>query len=231
MHVLVIEDDPKIAGFVATNLRQEGHAVTLAEDGEAAMRAMSGPALTQFDALVLDLMLPKIDGASVLAALRARGSDLPVLILSALDSVDDRVRGFRNGADDYLVKPFAFDELLARLFALVRRATASASRSTVPTRLTLADLQLDRLSRRAWRGATLIGLQPREFALLEYFLGNVDRALTKAMILEHVWGWTFDPRTNVVDVLVFRLRNKIDREHAQKLIHTIRGIGYVCRVG
>ena len=153
----------------------------------------------------------------------------PVLMLSAKDSVDDRVRGLRGGADDYLVKPFAFDELTARLLSLTRRAGASSGSTTGPTRLSLADLHLDRLARRVWRGKTAIELQPREFALLEYFLSNVGQLLTKTMILEHVFNWSFDPGTNVVDVLVFRLRNKIDREHPQKLIHTIRGLGYVLR--
>lgn len=229
MRVLVVEDDPKIAGFVVDGLRREGHAVEWAADGDAGLhRASTVP--SEFDAIVLDLMLPERDGFGVLAALRERTIPTPVLVLSALDSVDDRVRGLRAGADDYLVKPFAFDELAARLFALVRRAAAAAS--SVPpaaTRLTLADLTLNRLTRRVNRGGVPIELQPREFALLEYLLCHAGRTLTRAMILEHVWGWTFDPRTNVVDVLVLRLRNKIDRTAGPKLIHTLRGIGYVLR--
>ncbi len=177
-------------------------------------------------------MLPKLDGLSLLAELRGRAIATPVLMLSALDSVDDRVRGLRAGADDYLVKPFAFDELLARLLALTRRALPiSAPAAAEPTRLALADLTLDRLTRRVRRGGEDIELQPREFALLAYLLANAGRTLTRAMILEHVWRWTFDPQTNVVDVLVLRLRNKIDRHREPKLIHTLRGIGYVLRVG
>ena len=229
MHVLVVEDDQKIAAFIAGGLRQEGHVVTMAGDGEAALRLAAGPLPGDYDALVLDLMLPKLDGTRVLAELRARRVDTPVLVLSALDSVDDRVRGLRAGADDYLVKPFALDELIARLLALVRRTAAASGASPAVTHLTLADLTLDRLTRRVSRGGLPIELQPKEFALLEYLLCHVGRTLTRALILEHVWGWTFDPRTNVVDVLVLRLRNKIDRGAGPKLIHTLRGIGYVLR--
>ncbi len=229
MRVLVIEDDPKIASFIADGLRQEEHLVEVVADGETGLRHAFSDT-PGFDALVLDLMLPKLDGFGVLAGLRARGKTMPVLMLSALDSVDDRVRGLRGGADDYLIKPFAFEELAARLLSLTRRVGSSGPSTAEPTKLSLADLQLDRLARRVWRGKTPVELQPREFALLEYFLCNVGRSVTRAMILEHVFGWTFDPRTNVVDVLVLRLRNKIDREHSPKLIHTIRGLGYVLSV-
>ena len=228
MRVLIVEDDPKIAGLIGDGLRQEGHQVQAAADGETGLwLARQGSAA--FDALVLDVMLPRLDGFAVLEALRQQGVTLPVLMLSARASVDDRVRGLRAGADDYLVKPFAFDELAARLLALSRRSPSGAG-TAEPTCLTLANLTLDRLARSVRRDATPIDLQPREFALLEYFLCNVGRALTKTMILEHVWHWSFDPQTNVVDVLVFRLRNKIDRGHQPNLIHTLRGIGYVLRV-
>lgn len=228
MRVLVIEDDPKISGFIADGLRQEEHSVEVATDGETGLqRAISSA--PGFDALVLDLMLPKLDGFSVLAGLRKLGKTTPVLMLSALDSVDDRVRGLRGGADDYLVKPFAFDELTARLLSLTRRAGVAAVSAPEPNQVSVADLRIERMTRRVWRGKTPIDLQPREFALLDYLLCNAGRSLTRAMILEHVFGWTFDPRTNVVDVLVLRLRNKIDRDHPQKLIHTVRGLGYVLR--
>ena len=224
MRVLVVEDDPKIAGFITDGLRQEGHDSQVVADGEAGL-AVILEAPPGFDAVVLDLMLPKRDGFSVLNEMRRRKVTIPVLMLSALDSVDDRVRGLRAGADDYLVKPFAFDELTARLLALVRRRG-----DTEPTRLSLANLTLDRLTRRVRRGHASIELQPKEFALLEYFLCHAGQTLTRAMILEHVWGWTFDPQTNVVDVLVRRLRIKIEHGSEAKLIHTLRGIGYVLRL-
>ena len=200
-----------------------------AADGEAGLQLAQQGSLA-FDALVLDVMLPKLDGFGVLEALRRQGVTIPVLMLSALVSVDDRVRGLRAGADDYLVKPFAFDELTARLLALSRRSSSGAGTAAEPTCLSLANLTLDRLARSVRRDTTNIDLQPREFALLEYFLCNAGRALTKTMILEHVWRWSFDPQTNVVDVLVFRLRNKVDRGYQPTLIHTLRGIGYVLRV-
>ncbi len=228
---LVVEDDPKIADFILSGLQQEGHEVEVAADGETALER-AARRTAPFDALVLDLMLPKLDGFGVLRSLRARGMASPVLMLSALDSVDDRVRGLRAGADDYLVKPFAFDELAARLLALTRRAAPGRPEAaTAATRLALADLVMDRLNRRVSRGFRNIELQPKEFALLECFLTHAGRPLTRAMILESVWQWTFDPQTNVVDVLVLRLRGKIDRGGETKLIHTIRGIGYVLRAG
>ena len=224
MRVLVVEDDPKIAGFIADGLRQEGHDAQVVADGEAGLGVALKAALA-FDAIVLDLMLPKLDGFGVMNEMRRRKVKVPVLMLSALDSVDDRVRGLRAGADDYLVKPFAFDELTARLRALVRRGE-----NVEPTRLSADNLTLDRLTRRVRRGNAAIDLQPKEFALLEYFLCHAGQTLTRTMILEHVWDWTFDPQTNIVDVLVRRLRNKIERAGEAKLIHTLRGIGYVLRV-
>ena len=232
MRFLIVEDDLKIATFIQEGLRAEGPDVAAATDGESALAYVARHD-TPFDALVLDLMLPRLDGFKVLRALRERGVSSPVLVLSALDSVDDRVRGLRAGADDYLVKPFAFDELAARLLALTRRVAPDGSKPATtaePTQLALADLTMDRLNRRVRRGTRQIELQPKEFALLECLLGNVGRPLTRAIILECVWGWTFDPQTNVVDVLIMRLRGKIDLPGEPKLLHTVRGIGYVLRV-
>ena len=209
MRFLIVEDDPKIAGFILDGLREEGHEVAVAGDGETALR-QAGQAPVPYDALVLDLMLPRLNGFDVLRSLRADGITSPVLMLSALDSVDDRVRGLRAGADDYLVKPFAFDELTARLLALTRRTAPANEAPSKQTVLALADLSIDRLTRQVHRGPRAIELQPKEFALLECFLTNAGRPLTRSMILEAVWRWTFDPQTNVVDVLVRRLRGKID---------------------
>ncbi len=225
MRVLVVEDDPKIAANLADGLRHEGHAAEIAADGAIGLSMATGAA-PPFQVVVLDVMLPRMDGFALLKAMREKGVTAPVLMLSALDAVDDRVRGLRAGADDYLVKPYAFDELVARLLVLFRRSGFAAAE---PTQLTVADLTVDRLERRVRRGGADIELQPKEFALLEYLLRNAGRALTKPMILEHVWHWNFDPRTNVVDVLVFRLRNKIDRDFSPKLIHTVRGVGYALR--
>ena len=222
MRVLLVEDDETIGAFVARGLREAGFAVDRAADGEAGLEA----ALHQpYDVAVLDVMLPKRDGLAVIDELRRRGIATPVLILSARRSVDDRVRGLQAGGDDYLTKPFAFAELLARVQALVRRAT----RTPEPTTLTVADLTLDLLSRRVARGGTSIDLRPREFALLEYLMRNAGKVVSKTMILSHVWDYSFDPQTNVVDVLVSRLRERIDRPFERKLLHTVRGVGYVLR--
>lgn len=218
----MVEDDTTIADFVAKGLREAGHAVDVAGDGERGVElAVRGG----YDAAIVDLMLPRLDGLALIDRLRTRGIRMPVLILSARRTVDDRVNGLHAGGDDYLTKPFAFAELLARLNALVRRATGQSE----PTRLAFADLTLDLLSRRAERAGTPIELRPREFALLEYLLRNQGRVLTKTMILSHVWGYNFDPGTNVVDVLVSRLREKIDRGFAPRLVHTVRGVGYVLK--
>jgi two-component system OmpR family response regulator len=220
MRILVVEDDPKIGSFVANGLKQSGFAVDHAKDGdEGLVRAQT----ISYDAAVVDLMLPKLDGLQLIQRLRADRIRIPVLILSAKASVDDRVRGLGAGGDDYLTKPFAFSELLARIQALIRRATQSPE----PTRLVAGDLTLDLLSREVQRGGERIELQPREFALLEYLMRNTSRAVTKTMILEHIFDYSFDPQTNVVDVLVHRLRSKVDRDKA--IIHTIRGVGYVLR--
>ena len=220
MHALIIEDDRAIADFVARGLREAGFAVDVANDGEAGLAS----ALEQNpDVAIVDLMLPRRDGLSVIDELRRRGRSTPVLILSARRSVDDRVRGLQAGGDDYLTKPFAFAELLARVQALVRRA----SRSPDATTLTVGDLTLDLLTRKVARGGSVIELRPREFALLEYLMRNAGKVVSKTMILSHVWEYNFDPQTNIVDVLVSRLRDRIDRPFEKKLLQTVRGVGYV----
>ena len=220
MRILVVEDDKKIASFVVNGLKQNGYAVDHCGDGEEGLiRAQAAP----YDASIVDLMLPKLDGLSLVRQLRAKGSQMPVLILSAKATVDDRVQGLQAGGDDYLTKPFAFSELLARVQALIRRS----SQAPEPTRLAIGDLTLDLLTREVRRGGEKIELQPREFALLEYLMRHPNRAVTKTMILEHIFDYSFDPQTNVVDVLVHRLRSKLDKE--KSVIHTIRGVGYVLR--
>lgn len=223
MRVLLVEDDPTIAAFVAKGLREAGFAVDEAADGETGLTLAREQ---KFDAAIVDVMLPRLDGLSLIDALRGRGIRTPVLILSAKRSVDDRVRGLQAGGDDYLTKPFAFAELLARVQALIRRSTGAAE----PTTLSAGDLTLDLLTREVRRGDQPIELRPREYALLEYLLRHAGKVLTKTMILSHVWGYNFDPNTNVVDVLVSRLREKIDRSFESKLIHTVRGVGYVLKV-
>jgi two-component system OmpR family response regulator len=222
VRVLVVEDDPTIADFVAKGLRENGFAVDLAADGE---QGLEQAVATPYDAAIVDVMLPRRDGIAVIDALRGRGVRTPVLILSARRSVDDRVRGLQAGGDDYLTKPFAFAELLARVQALIRRATGASE----PTRLACADLSMDLLTRKVARGGQTLDLRPREFALLEYLLRNPGKVLSKTMILSHVWGYNFDPNTNVVDVLVSRLRDRIDRPFERKLLHTVRGVGYVLK--
>jgi len=222
MRVLVIEDDSKIASFVVNGLKQNGFAVDHASDGEKGL-ALAG-AVT-YDVAVLDIMLPKLDGLSLLRQLRQDKIHTPVLILSAKASVDDRVKGLQAGGDDYLTKPFAFSELLARVQALIRRA----SHTTEPTKLSAGDLTMDLLTREVARSGQKIELQAREFALLELLLRHPGRVVTKTMILEHLWDYSFDPQTNVVDVLVHRLRAKVDKDFSAKLIHTIRGVGYVVK--
>jgi len=223
VRALLVEDDNTIADFVARGLREAGFAVDRAGDGEA---GLSSALKQSYDVAIVDLMLPKRDGLSLIEALRRKRIATPVLILSARRSVDDRVRGLQSGGDDYLTKPFAFTELLARVQALVRRSTRPAE----PTTLTAGDLELDLLSRRVTRGGKPIDLRPREFALLEYLLRNTGKVVSKTMILSHVWEYSFDPQTNIVDVLVSRLRERIDRPFDQKLLHTVRGVGYVLRV-
>jgi two-component system OmpR family response regulator len=222
MRALVIEDDATIADFVGRGLREAGFAVDHETDGEGGLRAATQ---SPYDVAIVDVMLPRRDGLSLIEELRRRRVATPVLILSARRSVDDRVRGLQAGGDDYLTKPFAFAELLARVQALLRRSTQSAA----PTTLAFEDLEIDLLSRRVTRGGQEIDLRPREFSLLEYLVRQAGHVVSKTMILSHVWGYQFDPQTNVVDVLVSRLRDKIDRPFERKLLQTVRGVGYVLR--
>ena len=222
MRALLIEDDRTIADFVIRGLKEAGFVVDHQADGDVGLEAAVGHS---YDVAIIDLMLPKRDGLSIIDELRRRGVATPVLILSARRSVDDRVKGLQAGGDDYLTKPFAFAELLARVQALVRRA----SRTPEPTTLTVEDLVLDLLSRRVARGGQAIELRPREFALLEYLMRNAGKVVSKTMILSQVWDYSFDPQTNIVDVLVSRLREKIDRPFEKKLLQTVRGVGYVIR--
>jgi two-component system, OmpR family, response regulator len=222
MRVLVVEDDSKIASFVVNGLKQNGFAADHASDGE---NGLSLAQTVTYDAAVLDIMLPKLDGLSLLRQLRQDKILTPVLILSAKARVDDRVKGLQAGGDDYLTKPFAFSELLARVQALIRRASHAAE----PSKLSAGDLTMDLLTREIARSGQKIELQSREFALLELLLRYPDRAVTKTMILEQLWDYSFDPQTNVVDVLVHRLRAKVGKDFPTKLIQTIRGVGYVLK--
>jgi two-component system, OmpR family, response regulator len=222
MRVLVVEDDEKIASFVIKGLKQNGYAVDQASDGEQGLDLASA---INYDLVVLDLMLPRLDGLSLLRRMRQEKIRTPVLILSARANVDDRVRGLQAGGDDYLTKPFAFSELLARVQALIRRANQIAEQ----TQLIVADLTMNVVTREVIRGGQKIDLHPREFSLLEFLLQHVGRPVTKTMILEHIWDFHFDPQTNVVDVLMHRLRAKVDKNFPVKLIHTIRGVGYVVK--
>jgi two-component system OmpR family response regulator len=222
MRILLIEDDKKIASFIIKGFKETGFAVDHAANGEDGLQlALS----TSYNVAIVDLMLPRLDGLGVIEKLRGQRIRTPVIILSAKRSVDDRVRGLQSGGDDYLTKPFSFSELLARVRALIRRAGAAAE----PTRLTIGDLSINLLTREVVRGGKRIELQPREFALLDLFMRNAGRVMTKTIIMEQLWGYDFDPQTNVVDVLVCRLRNKIDRGAVHKLIQTIRGVGYVLK--
>ena len=222
MKLLVVEDDRETASYLVKGLGESGYTVDRAGDGrEGLFLASSGG----YDAIVLDRMLPEIDGLAVLGALRAAAIRTPALILSALGSVDDRVKGLRAGGDDYLVKPFAFSELLARIEALLRRGSATAT----TTMLRVADLELDLLTRTVKRSGKAIDVLPREFRLLEYLMRNSGHVVTRTMLLEHVWDYHFDPQTNVVDVHVSRLRQKIDKNFERPLLHTVRGAGYCLR--
>ena len=222
MRILVVEDDRTIRNFVEQGLKEAGFAVDTAADGEEGLDfALSAP----YDAAVIDIMLPGIDGLKLISEMRHRGIATPVIILSAKRSVEDRVKGLETGSDDYLVKPFAFSELLARVQALIRR-TGNINN---PMELSIGDLSVDITTREVRRGDKKITLQPKEFALLEYLLRNKGRVISKTLILEHIWDFSFNPQTNVVDVLVCRLRNKIDKGFEKKLIHTIRGVGYVLK--
>lgn len=222
MRILVVEDDKKIGSFIAGGLRQAGFAVDQAADGEEGLHlALAEP----YDVAVVDVMLPKLDGLALVQRVRRERVATPVIILSARRSIDDRIKGLHTGADDYLTKPFAFSELLARIHALLRRATGA----TEPTRVVVGDLTMDLLARQVTRAGTRIDLQAREFALLEYLMRNAGRPVSRTMILQHVWDYAFDPQTNVVEVLVSRVRSKVDGDLGAPMIHTIRGVGYVLR--
>jgi two-component system OmpR family response regulator len=223
MRILIIEDDRDAAAYLVKAFREAGHGVDHAADG------VTGYDLAHeghYDVAIIDRMLPKMDGLALIGALRAQGIETPTLILSALGQVDDRVKGLRAGGDDYLAKPYAFSELLARVEALARRGPKGAPEETV---YRLGDLVLDRLSHKVTRAGEEIVLQPREFRLLEYLMQNAEKVVTRTMLLEHVWDYHFDPQTNVIDVHVSRLRGKIDRDFDAPMLHTVRGAGYMIR--
>ena len=225
MKILVIEDDEKIASFIAKGLKENGYDVDVAADG---LLGQSMAEQEQYDAVVADIMLPSKDGLKIVQDLRAKNISIPVIFLSAKSSVEDRIAGLQAGGDDYLGKPFAISELTARIQALIRRSTVVVQPSET-TLLSHGDLKLNLLTREVYRGEKKIELQTREFTLLEYLLRNAGKCVTKTLILGHVWDYNFDPQTNVVDVLVCRLRNKIDKGFKTSLIHTIRGMGYVLK--
>ena len=220
MRILLVEDDKQTAAFISKGLRQEGFAVDCSSNGEDGLHL----ALTEpYDASVIDIMLPKLDGLTLIDEMRRSRVQTPVIVLSAKSSVDDRIKGLQAGGDDYIVKPFAFSELVARIHALIRRAT----RADEPTSLSVGSLKMDLVKRKAFRDGIEIDLQPKEFALLEYLMRNAGRIVSKTMIMEHVWDYNFDPRTTVVESRICRLREKVDRSFGSNLIHTIRGVGYV----
>ena len=222
MRILLVEDDIKIASFIVKGLKAAGYAIDHAADGEEGLNL----ALTEpYDTAVIDIMLPKRDGLSLIEEMRKSKVHTPVIILSAKGSVDDRVKGLQTGGDDYLTKPFAFSELLARVQALIRRASGA----TEPTTLSASELSMNLLTREVKRKDQQIELQPMEFSLLEYLMRNIGRVVSKTMIMEHVWDYNFDPQTNVVEARICRLRDKVDRDFDKKLIHTIRGVGYVLK--
>ena len=222
MRILLVEDDLKIASFVQKGLKAAGYAVDHAADGEDGLHKV----LTEpYDAAIIDIMLPKVDGLTLIERLRQEKINTPIIILSAKGSIDDRIKGLQTGSDDYLTKPFAFSELLARVQALIRRSTGASE----PTRLSLGNLSMNLLTREVTREGSKIELQPLEFALLEYLIRNAGGVVSKTMIMEHVWDYNFDPMTNVVEARICRLRDKIDKDFANKLIHTVRGVGYVLK--
>jgi two-component system OmpR family response regulator len=223
VRILVVEDDKKIASFIVKGLRQAGFTVDHADNGQTGVELALA---SSYDAAVIDVMLPQLDGLSLIERLRQHKVRTPVIILSAKRSVDDRIKGLQRGGDDYLTKPFSFAELLARLHALIRRANHESD----PTRFVVGDLSLDLLTRDVLRGGVKIDLQPREFTLLELLMRHNGRVISKTMIIEQVWGYSYDPMTNIVDVLVSRLRNKIDRDFDTKLIQTYRGVGYALKL-
>jgi len=222
MRVLFVDDDHKVASFVLKGLKEAGFAVDHAPDGEEGFYLATTEA---YDALIIDIMLPKLDGLTLIQNLRGQHFDTPVIILSAKHTVDDRIMGLHKGGDDYLNKPFAFSELLARLQALIRRSSGIAE----PTRLILGDLSINFLTREVIRGGKTIELQPREFALLEYLMRNAGSIVSKTMIMEHVWDYDFDPRANVIEARMSKLRNKLDGPFEKKMIQTIYGVGYIIK--
>jgi two-component system OmpR family response regulator len=222
MRILLVEDDLKIATFIVKGLKAAGYAADHALDGEEGLHM----ALTEpYDTAIIDIMLPKMDGLSLIEKMRKEKIRTPVIILSAKASIDDRVKGLQTGSDDYITKPFAFSELLARVQALIRRASGLSE----PTRLIIGDLSMNLLTREVIRMDRKIELQPIEFSLLEYLMRSAGRVVSKTMIMEHVWDYNFDPQTNVVEARICRLRDKIDRDFEKKLIHTVRGVGYVLK--
>jgi heavy metal response regulator len=221
MRILIVEDEKKVAGFIKKGLEEETYAVDVAYDGEEGFHLA---AMNQYDMIILDLMLPKMDGLEVLTRLRDKKVSTPILLLTAKDAVDDKVTGLNKGADDYLTKPFAFSELLARLRSLLRRGQAETQ-----TDLKVGDLILDMVSHKVSREGEEIELTGKEYSLLEYFMRNEGKVLTRTMIAEHVWDYNFDTFTNVIDVYVNHLRKKIDKKYPAKLLHTLRGVGYVMR--
>lgn len=220
MNIIIIEDDKKTAAFIMKGLEQAGFNTVHAADGKDGLFKMK---TGEFDVAVIDIMLPEMDGFTVIQKLREARIKTPVLVLSAKNSVEDKVRGLQAGGDDYLAKPFAFAELLARIQALLRRA----SNVVEPTTLTVGDLTIDLLSHKVHRGGVRIDIQPQEYVLLEYLMRNAGRIVSKTMIIEHVWEYNFDPQTNIVETRMCRLREKIDKPFEKKLIHTVRGFGYV----
>ncbi|MDE0952685.1 MAG: response regulator transcription factor [Halioglobus sp.] len=221
MNILLVEDDKQVAAFVVAQLSAAGHTCVHALDGEAGNQAASAGA---YDVMVIDRMMPRVDGLSLIKSLRAQGDNTPVLVLSALGEVDDRVQGLHSGADDYLVKPFAMEELVARLEVLHRRVSLPGG--DTQTKLVVQDLTMDLLRQEVQRGGTPINLQPREYKLLEFLMRHAGQVVTRAMLLEQVWGYHFDPQTNVIDVHVSRLRQKIDKDFEHPLLMTVRGAGY-----
>lgn len=223
MRVLVVEDDPEVAAYLVKGLKEQGHNVDEAADGKNGLFLANSE---DYDVMIIDRMLPALDGLTIVKSVRAAGKTTPMLILSALGDVDDRVEGLRAGGDDYLTKPFAFSELLARMDALLRRTRHSPAAETT---LRVADLELDQLTRMVKRGGKITDLQPREYRLLEYLMQNAGRVVTRTMLLERVWDYYFDPQTNVIDVHISRLRGKIDKGFDKPLLHTVRGAGYIIR--
>jgi len=222
MRILIVEDEKKVAGFIKKGLEEETYAVDAAHDGEEGFHLAS---MNQYDMIILDLMLPKMDGLEVLTRLRDKKINIPILLLTAKDAVEDKVTGLNKGADDYLTKPFAFSELLARVRSLLRRGQAETK-----TELKVGDLSLDLVSHKVNRNGEEIELTGKEYSLLEYFMRNEGKVLTRTMIAEHVWDYNFDTFTNVIDVYVNHLRKKIDKQYPAKLLHTLRGVGYVMRI-